>query len=176
MSSTLFPSPNSSITAVNLPWEEDTSYTPPLSITDDQWDVSSYQNHPQLNTMLMYVSTEKVPNYTALRFLSKCTPTNDFTCLCQYLCMDGATQYLSGYIQSVSRASPAPPYLKRGLHEKPPTPPSPPLKPSYSQIVKTKIPPRDPEKRACDPGNQSCAPTRDLPILDKSPDLTRNLT
>jgi len=74
------------------------------------------------------------------------------------------------------QASPAPPYLKRGSHEKPPTPPSPPLKPSYSQIVKTKIPPHDPEKRAHDPGNQSRAPTRDLPALDKSPDLTCDLT
>ena len=44
----------------------------------------------------------------------------------------------------LSRASPAPPHLKRGSYEKPPSPPNPALKPSYSQIVKTKKPPRDP--------------------------------
>src|SRR6266581_8556755 len=58
----------------------------------------------------------------------------------------------------VSRASPAPPNLKRGSHAKPPSPPIPPLKPSYSQIVKTKIPPHDPEKQARDPGAMACAP------------------
>jgi len=77
----------------------------------------------------------------------------------------------------VSRTSPAPPYLKRGLNVELPSPPNPPLKPSYSQIVKTKIPPRDPEKKACDqrkgtrdvscdllpvlvPRDQPCDPTR----------------
>ena len=44
----------------------------------------------------------------------------------------------------LSRASPAPRDLKRGSHAKPPSPPNPPLKPSYSQIVKTKIQARDP--------------------------------
>jgi len=77
-------SPASSITTVELPW-----------------DIPSHQNHPQLDAMLTYVSAEKVPDYIALRFLSRCTPTNDFTCLCQYLCMDGAAQFLSGNIQSV---------------------------------------------------------------------------
>jgi len=56
--------------------------------------------------MLTYVSTEKVPNYITLCFLSKCTPPNNFTCLCQYLCMDGATQFLSGNIQSVNFEEP----------------------------------------------------------------------
>jgi len=32
--------------------------------------------------MLTYVSAEKVPDYITLRFLSKCTPANDFTRLC----------------------------------------------------------------------------------------------
>jgi len=52
-------------------------------------------------------------------------------------------------------ASPTPPYLKRGSNTELPSLPNPPLKPSYSQIVKTKIPPRDPEKKtrdlSCDP-------------------------
>jgi len=43
------------------------------------------------------------------------------------------------------QASPTPPHLKRGLPEKPPSPSSPTLRPSYSQIVKT-------EKQPCDPG------------------------
>jgi len=49
------------------------------------------------------------------------------------------------------RASPMPPYLKRRSDAKPSSPPNPPLKPSYSQIGKTKITPHDPEKQACDP-------------------------
>jgi len=44
----------------------------------------------------------------------------------------------------VSWASPTPPNLKRGSHAKALSPPSPPLKLSYSQTVKTKIPPHDP--------------------------------
>src|SRR6266705_2762330 len=66
----------------------------------------------------------------------------------------------------LSRASPAPPDLKRGSHTKPPSPPTSPLKPSYSQIVKTKIPPHDPEKRAHDPGNVTHDISRDpSPVL-----------
>jgi len=66
----------------------------------------------------------------------------------------------------VSQASPAPPYLKRGSHAKAPSPPSLPLKPSYSQVVKTKIPPRDPEKKAHDLGKVACDLSRDpLPVL-----------
>jgi len=48
------------------------------------------------------------------------------------------------------QASPTPPYLKRGSDAKPPSLPSPPLKPSYSQIVKMKIAPHDPRKVTCD--------------------------
>jgi len=103
----------------------------------------------------------------------------------------------------LSWASPVPPCLKRGLNAKPPSLPSPPLKPSYSQIVKTKIPPRDPGAMArapamkgsrywevpgsiptkdnylaCDPGNLSRVSSRD-PLLasaphDQSHDLTRS--
>src|SRR6266581_6953638 len=103
----------------------------------------------------------------------------------------------------LSRASPAPPDLKRGSHVKPPSPPTPPLKPSYSQIVKTKMPARDPGAMAHalamkgswyrevpgsiptkdnylarDPGNLSRVPSRD-PLLasaprDQSHDLTRS--
>ena len=75
---------------------------------------------------------------------------------------------------AVSWASPAPPYLKRGSHTKPPSPPSPTLKPSYSQIVKTRIPPRDPEKQAHDPGNLSRVPSRDPPAPVRSPDITHD--
>jgi len=81
---------------------------------------------------------------------------------------------------SLSRASPAPPHLKRGSYEKPPSPPSPALKPSYSQIVKTKKPPHDPEKQACDPKRTSCDPSRDisrdLPVPPRSHDQTRDQT
>jgi len=52
----------------------------------------------------------------------------------------------------LSWASPTPPHLKRGSHKKAPSPPDLPLKPSYSQIVKTKIAPRDSGKQARDPG------------------------
>jgi len=66
----------------------------------------------------------------------------------------------------VLRALPVPPCLKRGSHTKVLSPPNPTLKPSYSQIVKTKIPPRDPEKRARDPGIVTRDVSRDpLPVL-----------
>jgi len=74
----------------------------------------------------------------------------------------------------LSQASPAPPYLKRGSHAKPPSPPNPTLKPSYSQIVKTRIPPRDREKQAHDPGNLSRAPSHDPPTPIRSPDIIRD--
>jgi len=80
----------------------------------------------------------------------------------------------------MSRASPASPHLKRGSYEKPPSPPSPALKPSYSQIVKTKKPPHDPEKQACDPKRTSCDlsrdVSRDLPVPPRSYDQTRDQT
>jgi len=67
---------------------------------------------------------------------------------------------------TLSWASPAPPYLERGLCAKAPSPPDPTLKPSYSQIVKTKIPPRDLEKRARDPGKVTHDVSRDpSPVL-----------
>ena len=69
-------------------------------------------------------------------------------------------------IMELSQASPVPPCLKRGSDAKPPSLPSPPLKPSYSQIVKTKIPPHDTEKQARDPGKVTCDSSRDpLPAL-----------
>jgi len=52
-------------------------------------------------------------------------------------------------------AKPIPPHLKRGSYRKTPSLPSPTLKPSYSQIVKTKILPCNPEKWARDPGKLS---------------------
>jgi len=76
----------------------------------------------------------------------------------------------------VSRASPAPPHLKRGSYEKPPSPPSPALKPSYSQIVKTKKLPRDPEKQARDPKRTSCDISRDPLVPPRSHDQTRDQT
>jgi len=63
-----------------------------------------------------------------------------------------ATLHRTSLIGPLSQALPVPPDLKRGSHTKALSPPSPPLKPSYSQIVKTKIPPRDLEKQARDPG------------------------
>jgi len=101
----------------------------------------------------------------------------------------------------LSRASPAPPHLKRGSHEKPLRPPSPALRPSYSQIVKTKKPTRDPgaiarapamkgsryrevpssiptkdNYLACDPGklsrDTSCDPLLASAPRDQSHDLT----
>jgi len=76
----------------------------------------------------------------------------------------------------LSQALPAPPHLKRGSLGKTPSPPSPPLKPSYSQVVKTKIPPHDPKKRAHDPGKQSCEASRDPPVLSRSQDQAHDLT
>jgi hypothetical protein len=80
----------------------------------------------------------------------------------------------------LSRASPTPPHLKRGSYEKPPSPPNPALKPSYSQIVKTKKPPRDPEKQTRDPKKISCDLSRDLsrdpPVPSRSHDQARDQT
>ena len=54
----------------------------------------------------------------------------------------------------------------------------PPLKPSYSQIVKTKVPPCDPEKWARDPGkvthDSSCDPLPTSVPRDQSHDQTRS--
>jgi len=86
------------------------------------------------------------------------------------------------HVQSmvVLRVKPAPPHLKRGSYEKPPSPPSPALKPSYSQIVKTKKPPRDPEKQARDPKRTSCDLSHDIsrdpPVPPRSHDQTRDQT
>src|SRR6266581_2476704 len=63
----------------------------------------------------------------------------------QFTVSGGCPKDFEGSVTSgLSRASPAPCDLKRGSHAKPPSPPNPPLKPSYSQIVKTKIQARDP--------------------------------
>src|SRR6266581_6045538 len=51
-SPTLVPSSVSSVTAVSLPWEEDTSYAPPLSTTS--CEAPRHQNHPPLDAMLPY--------------------------------------------------------------------------------------------------------------------------
>jgi len=80
--------------------------------------------------------------------------------------------------QQVSWASPAPPHLKRGSYKKPPSPPNPALKPSYSQIVKMKIPPHNYEKRACDSRKVSHDLSRDIsrdpPVLSRSHDQPRD--
>ena len=81
-----------------------------------------------------------------------------------------------GILSRASPATPAPPHLKRGSHEKPPSPPSPALKKSYSQIVKTKIPPRDPGKQACDPGKLSRVTSHDPSPLSRSHDQSGDLT
>ena len=78
----------------------------------------------------------------------------------------------------LSQVKPALPHLKRGSHEKPPSPPSPALRPSYSQIVKTKIPPCDPKKQAHNPGKQSpdlsCDPSIPSRSHDQIHDQTRS--
>src|SRR6266567_2661976 len=81
----------------------------------------------------------------------------------------------------MSRASPAPPDLKRGSHTKPPSPPNPPLKPSYSQIVRTKIQARDPGAMACAPAMKgswyrevpSSIPTKDNYLARDPGNLSR---
>jgi len=77
-------------------------------------------------------------------------------------------------------ASPMPPHLKRGSHEKAPSPPDPALRPSYSQIVKMKKPPRDPEKQTRDPRGSSHDPSHDIsrdpPVLSRSHDQTCDQT
>jgi len=76
----------------------------------------------------------------------------------------------------LSRAKPVPPCLKRGSHTKVLSPPNLTLKPSYSQIVKTKIPPRDPEKRARDPGKVTRDVSRDPSPVLVTRDHTRDYT
>jgi len=80
-------------------------------------------------------------------------------------------------LPALSWALPAPPHLKRGLDMEPLSPPSLPLKPSYSQIVQTKIPLHDPEKQACDPGkvthDSSCGPLPVSTPCDQSHDQMR---
>jgi len=74
----------------------------------------------------------------------------------------------------LSWALPTPPCLKRGSDVISPSLPSLPLKPSYSQIVKTKIPPCDPKKETHDPRrvlhDLSCDTSRDPPVLSRSHD------
>ena len=64
------------------------------------WDVPSRQEHTELDHILTYIIRKRLPDYTALRMLGQCEPSNDFTHLCQYLCMDGAAQRFSGEIQT----------------------------------------------------------------------------
>ena len=80
------------------------------------------------------------------------------------------------WMRMLSQASPVPPHLKRGSYEKPPSPPSPALQPSYSQIVKTKKPPRDPEKQARDPKRTSRDVSHDPPVPSRSHDQTCDQT
>src|SRR5260221_815390 len=47
---------------------------------------------------------------------------------------------------------------------------------SYSQIVQTRKPTRDPEKQARDCGKVSCDPSHDLPVLLQSRDSPRDHT
>jgi len=56
------------------------------------WDVPSRQEHAELDYVLTYIVRKRLPNYTTLRMLGQCEPVNDFTRLCQHLCMDGAAQ------------------------------------------------------------------------------------
>jgi len=56
------------------------------------WDVPSRQEHAELDHVLTYITCKRLPNYTMLQMLGQCEPINDFTCLCQHLCMDGTAQ------------------------------------------------------------------------------------
>ncbi len=76
----------------------------------------------------------------------------------------------------LSQVKPVLPHLKRGLYKKPPSPPNLTLKPSYSQIVKMKIFPCDPEKQAHDPGKLLCDQSYAPPVLSKPHDLSHDLT
>ena len=64
------------------------------------WDIPTRQEHTELDHVLTYVVRKQLPDYTAIRMLGQCKPTNDLTRLCQHLCMDGAAQRLSGEIQT----------------------------------------------------------------------------
>jgi len=103
-----------------------------------------------------------------------------YICYIKYLEKYELLCLLSETISSLSQASPAPPHLKRGSLEKPPSPPSLPLKPSYSQVVKTKISPHDLKKQARDPGklspDRSHEASCDPSVLSRSPDQTHDLT
>ena len=65
-----------------------------------EWDIPSRQEHAELDHVLTYITRKHLPDYTALRMLGQCEPANDFTRLCQHLCMDGAAQRFSGEIQT----------------------------------------------------------------------------
>ena len=79
-----------------------------------------------------------------------------YVLLCDRLVEVSGWQRSGAGTGALSQASPVPPYLKRGSNAKPPSLPSLALRPSYSQIVKMKIPLCDPEKGACDPGKVTC--------------------
>jgi len=64
------------------------------------WDILSRQEHDELDHVLTYIIRKQLPDYTALRMLGQCEPINDFTCLCQHLCMDSTTQPFLGEIQT----------------------------------------------------------------------------
>ena len=51
--------------------------------------------------MLAHIMEQKIPDYTALHHLAKCTPPNHFTSLCQHLCIEGAAQWLLGCVQTI---------------------------------------------------------------------------
>src|SRR5712664_1219793 len=74
----------------------------------------------------------------------------------------------------VSRAKHATTQYPGNIHTINPSPQNPALKRSYSQVVQTRKPTRDPEKQARDHGKVSPDQSRDLSVLSMSRDPTRS--
>ena len=68
-----------------------------MSIT--KYKIPSRKDHKAIDNALIRIHhTKGASDYTGIRLLSKCKPANDFTRLCEALCMDGAASHLSGTI------------------------------------------------------------------------------
>jgi hypothetical protein len=64
-----------------------------------KFQIPERENHPAIDSALTRIyHTKGSSDYSAIRLLSKCKPENDFTRLCQAICIDGAASHLSGTI------------------------------------------------------------------------------
>src|SRR5260221_736647 len=70
------------------------------------FQIPTRADHPALDCILTYVVQKKHSDYATLQLLSQCKPANDFTRLCQALCIEGAAQRLSGNIQTIDFNTP----------------------------------------------------------------------